>query len=40
MKKIKTDLTESSEIDLRKVFPPANEAVVNLVSQKLLIVCQ
>lgn len=38
MKKIKYDLAESSEIDLRKIFPAAIEIVKQLVSGKLLIV--
>lgn len=39
MKKIKHDLRESEEIDLRKVFPPAIEIVKNLVKEKLKVIC-
>ena len=38
MSRIKTDISESEEIDLRKVFPPAIKEVEKLVSEKLLIV--
>jgi fructose-bisphosphate aldolase class II/tagatose 1,6-diphosphate aldolase GatY/KbaY len=40
MKKIKADLSQGSEIDIRKVFPSATATVVRLVSQKLHIVSQ
>lgn len=38
MYQLKNKLTDSSEIDLRKVFPPAIEAVTDLVKEKLEIV--
>ncbi|MBA4167478.1 MAG: class II fructose-bisphosphate aldolase [Chitinophagaceae bacterium] len=39
IKKIKADLNNSDEIDLRKVFPPAIEEVKKLVMRKLEVVC-
>lgn len=38
MNQLKSLLLNSSEIDLRKVFPPAIEAVTNLVEEKLKLV--
>ncbi|WP_317046557.1 class II fructose-bisphosphate aldolase [Adhaeribacter arboris] len=38
MYQLKADLLKSDEIDLRKVFPPAIQAVTNLVKEKLEIV--
>jgi tagatose 1,6-diphosphate aldolase GatY/KbaY len=38
MKQLKHGLLNSSEIDLRKVFPPATRAVTDLVKEKLQIV--
>ncbi|MDQ3534978.1 MAG: class II fructose-bisphosphate aldolase [Bacteroidota bacterium] len=38
MKKIKSDLFESEEIDLRLVFPPAIESVKQLVMEKLKVI--
>lgn len=39
MKKIKNDLSNSDEIDLRKVFPPAICTVKELVMEKLNVIC-
>lgn len=38
MKKLQSLLAENSEIDLRKVFPPAIEAVEQLITRKLAVI--
>ena len=38
MKRLQHDLSTSQEIDLRKVFPPAIQDVIDLVSRKILVV--
>lgn len=40
MRTLKDSLAQNEEIDLRKVFPPATEAVTNLVREKLRIINQ
>ncbi|MFI5195073.1 MAG: class II fructose-bisphosphate aldolase, partial [Chitinophagales bacterium] len=37
MLSLKKALTRTDEIDLRKVFPPAMQAIVQLVEKKLII---
>jgi fructose-bisphosphate aldolase class II/tagatose 1,6-diphosphate aldolase GatY/KbaY len=37
MRELRREITQSDQIDLRKVFPPASKAVVELVSAKLRI---
>jgi fructose/tagatose bisphosphate aldolase len=39
MKTLQRILRDNEEIDLRKVFPKATDAVVKLISEKLDIVC-
>lgn len=38
MRRVRADLTQTDEIDLRKVFPPAMDVVVALVAHKLSVV--
>jgi ketose-bisphosphate aldolase len=40
MKSLQNILSDNEEIDLRKVFPKATDAVVNLISEKLEIISQ
>jgi fructose-bisphosphate aldolase class II/tagatose 1,6-diphosphate aldolase GatY/KbaY len=38
IKTLKQELTNTEEIDLRKIFPPANQAITDLVKEKLSVV--